>query len=81
VFTKDDICTLVNVVIIDPTQVDLFPQSCATQRFVISNAIQAKKQSYHDRHIADQFLPLRVEVFGCLCKHADVFLHNCANAI
>jgi hypothetical protein len=81
VFTKDDICTLVNVVIVDPTQMDLLPQSCATQGFATSNAIQAKEQSYHDRHPVDQFLPLREEIFGCLCKQTNVFLHNCANAI
>jgi hypothetical protein len=27
------------------------------------------------------FLLLAIEVFGCLHKHADVFLHNYANAI
>jgi hypothetical protein len=28
-----------------------------------------------------KILPLAIEVFGCLHKHADVFLHDCANAI
>jgi hypothetical protein len=27
----------------------------------------------------NQFLPLAIEVFGCLHKQADVFLHNCVN--
>jgi hypothetical protein len=40
----------------------LLPSS-ATQGFVASNAIQAKEQSYHNRHLVDQFLSLRVEVF------------------
>jgi hypothetical protein len=40
---KDGICTLINVVIVDPTQVDLLPQSCTTQRFATSDATQAKK--------------------------------------
>jgi hypothetical protein len=26
-------------------------------------------------------LPLEIEVFGCLHKHVDVFLHDRANAI
>ncbi len=34
VFTKDGICILVYVVIVDPTWADLLPQSCATQEFV-----------------------------------------------
>ncbi len=29
----------------------------------------------------DQFLPLAIEVFSCLHKHAYVFLYDCANAI
>jgi len=78
--TKDSIRTLIKVVIVDPTQVDLHPQSCTTQGFVASNAAQAKKRSYHDQHLANQFLPLAVEVFRCLLQ-TDVFLHNCANAI
>ncbi len=42
---------------------------------------QAKEQNYRDQHLVNQFLPLTVEVFGCLYNHVDVFLHNCANAI
>jgi hypothetical protein len=29
----------------------------------------------------EKFLPLTINVFGCLYKHANVFLHDCANAI
>jgi hypothetical protein len=53
----------------------------AIQGFVASNATQAKERSYHKQHPIDQFLPLAIEVFGCLHKHVDVFLHNCAIAI
>jgi hypothetical protein len=45
VFTKDGIHTLANVVIIDLMWVDLFPQFCATQRFVASNVVQTKKRT------------------------------------
>jgi hypothetical protein len=79
--TKDGICTLVDIVIVNPTRVDLLPQSCATQRFAAFNAAQAKKRSYCNQHHVDQFLPLAVEVFGCLHKQMEVFLHNCANVI
>jgi hypothetical protein len=68
VFTKDDICTLANVVIINPMGVDLFPRSYATQRFVVSNVVQTKKRSYCEWNPIDQFFPLVVEVFGCLHK-------------
>ncbi len=43
--------------------------------------MQFKEKNYHNRHLIDQVLPLTIEVFGCLCKHVNVFLHNYANAI
>jgi hypothetical protein len=73
--------TLANIVIVDPTQVDLLHWFCAIQGFATSDAIQAKERSYCNQHLTDQFFPLTIEVFGCLHKHADVFLHDCANAI
>ncbi len=44
VFTKNGIHTLVDVVIADSTQANLFPWSYATQRFVAFNVAQAKKK-------------------------------------
>jgi hypothetical protein len=41
VLTKNEICTLTNIVIADPTQVDLFCQFCFTQGFVACKAVQA----------------------------------------
>jgi hypothetical protein len=38
VITKYGICTLANVVITDPTQTDLLPESYTTQGFAASNA-------------------------------------------
>jgi hypothetical protein len=38
------------------------------QGFVISNVAQAKKRNYHDWHPINEFLPLAIEVFGCLHK-------------
>jgi hypothetical protein len=43
IFTKDGIRTLVDVVVVDPTQANLFPRSCATQGFATFDATQAKK--------------------------------------
>ncbi len=78
--TKDEIHTLVDVVIVDPTQVDLFPQFC-NSRICCFNVVKAKKKGCHDQHLTNQILPLAIHVFGCLHKHVDVFLHDCANAI
>ncbi len=81
VLTKDDICTLTNVIIIDLTWPYLVPQSCTIQGFFAFDVGQAKERSYHNQHLINQFLPLAIEVFGCLHKQADMFLHDCANAI
>jgi hypothetical protein len=50
VLTKEGIHTLVDVVIVDPTQIDLLPQSYTIQRFVASNVIQAKERNYRSQH-------------------------------
>ncbi len=68
VLTKDDIHTFIDVVIVNPTRVNLFLESCTTQGFVVFNATQAKEQSYRDQHPLDQLLPLVMKVFGCLHK-------------
>ncbi len=80
-FTKDDICTLVNVAITNPTWMDLLSQFCEILRFVVSNAIKAKEMSYRDRYPTNQFLPLGIEIFAYPHKHVDMFSHHCANAI
>jgi hypothetical protein len=42
--TKNEVCTLVNIVIVNPTCANLLPQFCTTQRFVASDVAQAKKK-------------------------------------
>ncbi len=79
--TKNEICTLINIFIADPTQADLFCGFCITQGFVAFKAVQAKENSYHNQHPTNHLLLLAIEVFGCLNKQADVFLHGCANAM
>jgi hypothetical protein len=81
VFTKDGIHTLANIVIIDPTRVDLFLQSCTIQGLATFDAAQAKEKNYRELHPTNQFLPLAIKIFSCLHKHVDAFLHDCANAI
>jgi hypothetical protein len=78
---KDGIHTLVDIVIVDPMWLDLFPRSYETKGFVTFDVGQTKERRYCDWHLIDQFLPLVSEVFGFLHKQVDVFLHNCANVI
>jgi hypothetical protein len=48
IFIRNGIFTLVDVVIANPMWAYLLPQSYVIQRFVASNATQAKEKSYHD---------------------------------
>jgi len=68
VLTKDGIHTLFDIFIVDPMWVDLFPRSCAIQKFVAFDATQAKEKNYRKRHPIDQFLPVTIDVFQCLHK-------------
>jgi hypothetical protein len=57
VLTKDGICTLFNIIIADPTWMDLLRWSCAIQSFVVYEVTQVKKRSYHHWHPTNHFPP------------------------
>jgi hypothetical protein len=57
VLTKDDIRSLVNIVIVNPTRVNLLPRSCAIQGFDAFDVVQAKERTYRNQHPIDQFIP------------------------
>ncbi len=80
-FNKDDIHILIDVIIIDLTRANFLRRFCTIQGFATSNVAQTKEKNYHNQHLIDQFLPLAIEVFGCLHKQVDVYLQDCANAI
>jgi hypothetical protein len=42
-------------------------------------ATQIKEGLYRDWYLANLFLHLAVEVFGCLHQHVDEKIHCCAN--
>lgn len=72
---------LVNVFIVDPTCIDLFPWSCFMQGFTISKAtLKFKERDYQNQHPTKQFLwALVIEIFGCSQEQANKFLHDCAD--
>ncbi len=79
--TKDGIHTLVDVVIVDPTWIDLFCWSYITWGFVTFEATQAKEKGHCDQHPINHFVPLAIKVLGCLDKQVNVFLHDYANVM
>jgi hypothetical protein len=62
----DGVHTLVDVIIIDPTRVDLVSWATISCEVATTVAVQVKVDFYCDRFPTDMFSPLTVEVFGCL---------------
>jgi hypothetical protein len=79
VLIANGICTLANIIIVDPTHVNLISQVAYSWGMVITIATQAKFVSHWDRHPKDDFIPIAIEIFICLYQQADDFLHQCAN--
>ncbi len=46
---------------------------------VVTLVAQVKEGLYHDYYLTDVFLPIAIEVFGCLHQHVDNFFHQCVN--
>jgi hypothetical protein len=77
VLTKDSILTLVEIVIIDPMRVDLLPDLAQLKDFPPLMQLKLGKGVI----TTNTPLIIIIKVFGCLYKHANVFLHDYANAI
>ncbi len=62
----DGVCTLLDVVIANPIQVDLMSRvalSCGVATIVVT---QAKNGLYYNQFPSNMFLPLAIRVFRCL---------------
>jgi hypothetical protein len=79
VLTANGICTLANIIIVDPTHVNLISQVAYSLGMFTTIATQAKIVSHYDQHLEDDFIPIAIEIFICLYQQADNFLHRCAN--
>jgi hypothetical protein len=75
VLTKNGIRTLVDISLSTQHEQICYPDLTQLKDLLLrKGAIATNTPTY-------QFLPLTIDVFGCLHKHANVFLHDCANAI
>jgi hypothetical protein len=62
VLLVDNICTLANVIIVDPTQADLVSWPTFSHGVVMSLVIiQVKERVYRDRYLMAMFFPLAIE--------------------
>jgi len=75
----DGICTLADVVIVNPTRVDLVFQTASFHGMVTKMVTQAKEGFYHNYHPINMFFPLAIEIFGCIHQQAYDFLYGCAS--
>jgi hypothetical protein len=75
----DGICTLVYVVIVNPTWVDLVSQTTSLDEVIAKMVTQAKEGFYYNQHAINTFFPLAIEVFECIHQQAYDFLHICAS--
>jgi hypothetical protein len=80
VITRDNFCTLANVVIVDLTRIDLVQHVLMMAVHVATIAIQDKAQSYTKRALGDDFIPFAIETYSCFHPHFDSFLTSCVHA-
>ncbi len=69
----DDVCTLVDVVIINCTQIDLVSHAIFFGGVVVIIVIEMKNDLCHDPFLRDMLLLLVRKVFKCLHQHVDEF--------
>jgi hypothetical protein len=79
VLSINDICTLANVISINPTWMNFISCVKLFHEVAMIVAIPKKEGLYWDQYLVDLFLPLAVEIFGCLHQQLDNFFHCCAN--
>jgi hypothetical protein len=65
VLSVDDICTLTDVIIVDPIQTYLISWAILSHGVVVT-LMDHMKRLYYDRYPAHVFFPLAIEHFGCL---------------
>ncbi len=62
----DGVHTLSNVIIIEPTRIDLVSQATISHGIEMTIMIQTKDDLYHNQFPMDMFFSLVEEVFECL---------------
>lgn len=72
---------LVDMVIANTIQVVLVFRAISFCRVATMVVAQVKEGLYHDWHSKDVFLPLVIEIFGCVHQQANNFLHQCVNMV
>ncbi len=80
VIIKDNFQTMADIVIADPTCLDLVKHASTMTMHVTIVTIQDKARSYTKWAPRDDFIPLAIETYGCLHPRFDSFLIICVHA-
>ncbi len=75
----DRVHILIDVIIVDPTWIDLVPRTTISEGVVGTIVTQTEDKLYHDRHPKDMFLPFVVEIFDYLHQQTNDLIHWCTN--
>jgi hypothetical protein len=75
VLSIDGVHTLVDVVIINPIEVDLVLQIVFSRGVVMTITTQMKDGFYCNQFLTYMFFPLVIKVFRSLHQQVDEFLH------
>lgn len=67
----DGICTLDNVIIVDPIRTNLVSWVVLSHGVVVAMAAQVKEGLYRNHYPVNMFLPLTIEVFGCFHQQSN----------
>jgi len=78
--TKNSFWTLANVVIIDPTHIDLVQHALTMIMCAITIIVQNKAWSYTKWAPGDDFIPLAIKTYNCFHLRFDSFFTSCVHA-
>ena len=70
--------TLLDVVIEDPTRVDLVTRASAVPQHAASEVARQKARHYIGRLRRDTFIPIAIETYGALLSQRNEFLRDYA---
>jgi hypothetical protein len=79
VISKDGFWTLVDVVIVNLTCIDLVQHALMTIMHASIVVAQDKARSYTKQAPRDDFIPLAIETYDCLHPRFDFFLTSCVH--
>jgi hypothetical protein len=79
--TKYDFRTLMDVIIVDPTCINMVQRTSTIITHLAMMATKKKTRSYAKRALGDDFIPLVIETYVCFHYRFDSFLTTCAHTI